>query len=91
MADKAQSAFPLPSEMRLLLQCARWPLREADCADIRTLVATHDIDWKFFLILCGHHGIMPIVYRGLSTAAVDVPAFAIAALKARATENALSV
>jgi hypothetical protein len=91
MAEKAQSAFPLPSEMRLLLQCARWPLLEADCADVRTLVAANDIDWKFFLILCGHHRVMPIVYRALSAAAVEMPAFAIATLKARATENALGV
>jgi hypothetical protein len=91
MAEKAQSAFPLPSEMRLLLQCARWPLPEEGSAAIRTLVASKDIDWKLFLSLCGHHRLVPLVYRALSTAAVEVPVSTLATLKAGATENALSV
>jgi len=42
MAEKAQSAFPLPSEMRLLLQCARWPLPENDNAAIHALLAAKE-------------------------------------------------
>jgi hypothetical protein len=87
----AQSAFAyrrLPSELRLLLRCVRWPSPEPDAAEIRALAAG-EIDWKRFLALCGHHRVTPLVYRGLSTAAATVPAATLAALKADATENAL--
>jgi hypothetical protein len=87
----AQSAFPLPSEVRLLLRCARWPLAEPETAGIRSLAAAHDIDWKFFLSLCGHHRVTPLVYRAFSAAAVEAPASVLAALKASVTENTLSV
>src|SRR5437899_226355 len=90
MAEKAQSAFPLLSEMRLLLRCARWPLPKEGSAAIRTLVAANDIDWNLFLSLCGHHRVVPLVYRALSAAAVEVPVSTMAALKAAASENALS-
>lgn len=91
MSEKAQSAFPLPSEMRLLLQCARWPSPAEGGTAIRALVAAKDIDWSRFLSLCGHHGVVPLVYRALSIAAAEVPAPTLATLKAGATENALSV
>jgi Uncharacterised nucleotidyltransferase/Transglutaminase-like superfamily len=91
MAEMAQSAFSLPSEMRLLMRCARWPSLESDSAAIRTLAAASDIDWKLFLSLCGHHRVTSLVYRALSAAAADAPASAMATLKAGTTENALSV
>jgi len=68
MADNAQSVFAfntLPAELRLLLRCARWPLIEEDHATIRTLAAADDMDWKYFLALCGHHRVAPLVYRAL--------------------------
>jgi hypothetical protein len=77
--------------MRLLLRCARWPLLEKDLAAIRRLAAAMDLDWTFFLLLCGHHRIPPLVYRALSAAGAAAPASAMATLKAAATENALSV
>jgi hypothetical protein len=77
--------------MRLLLQCARWPLPEQGSAAIRALAAAKDLDWSLFLSLCSHHRVVPLVYRALSTAGAEVPASTIAALKAGATENALSV
>ncbi|HZD75728.1 MAG TPA: lasso peptide biosynthesis B2 protein, partial [Acidobacteriaceae bacterium] len=91
MAEIDPSAFPLPPEMRLLLRCARWPSLEQDLAAIRSLAAATDLDWTFFLLLCGHHRIAPLVYRALSTAGAAAPASAMATLKAAATENALSV
>jgi hypothetical protein len=91
MAEKTPSAFPLPSEMRLLLQCARRPLPEQGSAATRTLVAANDIDWNLFLALCDHHRVVPLVYRALSDGAVEVPASVMATLKAGASENALSV
>jgi Uncharacterised nucleotidyltransferase/Transglutaminase-like superfamily len=77
--------------MRLLLQCARWPLPEKGSAAIRALIAAKDLDWSLFLSLCSHHRVVPLVYRALSAASAEVPASTIAALKAGATENALSV
>jgi hypothetical protein len=77
--------------MRLLLRCARWPLLEQDLAAIRPLAAAKDLDWTFFLLLCSHNRIGPLVYRALSTAGAAAPASAMATLKAAATENALSV
>jgi hypothetical protein len=91
MAEKTPSAFPLPPEMRLLLQCARWPLPEQGSEAIPALAAAKDLDWSLFLSLCSHHRVVPLVYRALSAAAAEVPASTIAALKAGATENALSV
>jgi hypothetical protein len=91
MAEKAQFAFRLPSEMRLLLRCARWPLPEENRVAIRSLVAAKDIDWSLFLSLCGHHRVIPLVYRALSAAAVEVPPSVMATLKTGATGNALSV
>ncbi len=77
--------------MRLLLQCARWPLPEKGSAAIRAFIAAKDLDWSLFLSLCSHHRVVPLVYRALSAAAEEVPASTMAALKAGATENALSV
>jgi hypothetical protein len=77
--------------MRLLLQCARWPLPEEGSAAIRALAAAHDIDWNLFVSLCGHHRVVPHVYRALSAADAEAPASVMAALKAGASENALSV
>ena len=91
MAEIAQSAFPLPPELRLLLRCARWPLQQEDSGEIRELAAANDIDWKFFLSLCSHHRLMSMVYRALSAAAVEAPASVMATLKAGASENARSV
>jgi hypothetical protein len=93
MADNAQSVFAfntLPAELRLLLRCARWPLIEEDHAAIRTLAAAADMDWKYFLALCGHHRVAPLVYRALSASAAQAPPATLAALKAAATQNALS-
>jgi hypothetical protein len=77
--------------MRLLLQCARWPLPEEGSAAIRALIAAKDLDWSLFLSLCSHHRVVPLVYRALSAASAEVPASTMATLKAGATENALSV
>ena len=93
MADNAQSVFAfntLPAELRLLLRCARWPLAEEDNAAIRTLAAADDMGWKYFLALCGHHRVAPVVYRALSTSAAPAPPATLATLKAAATQNALS-
>lgn len=93
MVETVQSGFAysrLPSELRLLLRCARWPLPEADAAEIRALASSGEFDWKRFLTLCGHHRVVPMVYRGLSSAAAAaVPSSTLATLKADATENAL--
>ena len=92
-SQTAQSVFAyghLPSEMRLLLGCVRWPLAEGDAAGIRALVTSEDIDWRYFSLLCGHHRVAPLVYRALSSAAADAPPSTLAVLKAAATENALA-
>ena len=93
MAETVQFAFAysrIPSELRLLLRCVRWPLPDADAAEIRALASSGEFDWERFLALCGHHRVMPMVYRTLSSgAAAAVPSTTLAALKADATENAL--
>jgi hypothetical protein len=89
-AEEAAFAYSgLPMELRLLLRCVRWPSPEADVAEIRALIVSGQIDWQSFLALCGHHRVMPLVYRALSSAAADVPASILATLKAAATENAM--
>ena len=80
----------LPTELRLLLRCVRWPSSEADTVEIPALIDSGQIDWQSFLALCGHHRVMPLAYRALSTAAGDVPASILATLKAAATVNAMS-
>ncbi|MFL6427076.1 MAG: lasso peptide biosynthesis B2 protein [Acidobacteriaceae bacterium] len=93
MAETVQSAFAysrMPSEVRLLLRCMRWPLPDADAGEVRALTSSGEIDWKRFLALCGHHRVIPMVYRALSSVAADsVPLATLAALKADTTENAL--
>jgi hypothetical protein len=88
--DAAFAYSGLPAELRLLLRCARWPSSEADAAEIPALIDSGQIDWQSFLALCGHHRVIPLVYRALSSAAGDVPASILATLKAAATENAMS-
>lgn len=93
MADNAQSVFAfntLPPELRLLLRCVQWPSAEEDNGAVRTLAAADDMDWKYFLALCGHHRVAPLVYRALSTSAAPAPPATLATLKAAATQNALS-
>ncbi|HEY3988109.1 MAG TPA: lasso peptide biosynthesis B2 protein [Acidobacteriaceae bacterium] len=93
MAETAQSGFAyrhLPSEMRLLLRCVRWPMTDEDARDIRELAASSAMDWKYFVSLCAHHRVAPMVYRALSSSAAEVPASTLATLKAATTENALS-
>src|ERR1700745_343417 len=94
MAETVQSGLTyshLPSELRLLLGCLRWPWLEGAAAETRALAAASDIDWRYFLSLCGHHRVAPMVYRALSSSGVTAPASTIASLKAAATQNALSV
>jgi hypothetical protein len=93
MAENAQSGFSpskLPSELRLLLRCVRWPWMEEDGAAIRTLAAANDLDWKYFLALCGHHRVAPLVYRALSSSGGTVPPATLDTLKGAATQNAMS-
>jgi hypothetical protein len=93
MAETAQSGFDsshLPSELRLLLRCLRWPLADETAGQVRALAEAKDIDWKYFLSLCGHHRVAPLAYRALSSSGATVPAATIATLKAAATQNALS-
>ncbi len=79
-----------PSELRLLLLCARWPVGD-NAEEIRDHAASGDVDWDYFLSLCGHHRVVPLVYRGLSAATASVPEATLAALRAAANENAVSV
>jgi Uncharacterised nucleotidyltransferase/Transglutaminase-like superfamily len=93
MAENAQSGFSpsnLPSELRLLLRCVRWPRMEEDGPAIHTLAAANDIDWKYFLALCGHHRVAPLVYRALSSSGATVPAATLNIMKVAATQNALN-
>ena len=79
-----------PSELRLLLLCTRWPVGDG-AEEIREHVASGDVDWDYFLSLCRHHRVVSLVYRGLSAAAAPVPEPTLAALRAAANENAVSV
>jgi hypothetical protein len=64
---------------------------EEGAEEIRALAGAEDIDWKYFISLCGHHRVSPLVYRTLSAAEAGAPASTLAVLKADASENALSV
>ncbi|MCU1293974.1 MAG: lasso peptide biosynthesis protein, partial [Bryobacterales bacterium] len=80
----------LPTEMRLMLACVRWPLTSEDAAHVRTLAASDSIAWELLLSLCVHHRVAPLVYRALTTAGAAVPAYVAAQLKQAATENAIA-
>lgn len=89
----AQEVFAFsrfPSELRLLLLCARWPVG-ANAKEIREHVASGEVDWDYFLLLCRHHRVVPLVYRGLAAAAAQVPEPTLTALRVAANENAVSV
>jgi Uncharacterised nucleotidyltransferase/Transglutaminase-like superfamily len=93
MARTDQSVFRFdrfPAELRLMLCCARWPVGSS-AAEIRDQARSGDLDWNYFLSLCRHHRVMPLVYRGLSAADISVPESILSALKAAANENAMSV
>ncbi len=93
MAETARSNFAshhLPSELRLLLRCLRWPMAEEDAAQIRALAEAKDIDWKYFLSLCGHHRVAPLVYRALSSSGATIPVTILGTLKTAAAQNAMS-
>src|SRR5581483_5885226 len=81
---------PFPSELRLLLLCARWPVGD-NAEEIRERVASGEVDWDYFLSLCRHHRVVSLVFRRLSAAAAPVPEPTLAALRAAANENAVSV
>ena len=88
MARPTQPAFTFdrfPPALRLMLGCVRWPAGEGK------QVECNDLDWEYFLSLCLHHRVNSLVYRGLSAGGVDAPEGARAALKAAASENAMSV
>jgi hypothetical protein len=95
--NPADLASGLPRELRLLLRCVRWPLIEQDGERLRlALEATtaQPFDWMYFLSLCEHHRVTPIVYRTLGRVAecalARVPGEVMAALKTAATRNAHS-
>lgn len=58
--------FPWSSESELLVCCARTlvteDLREQVCA-----LARKPLDWGLMLDLAGYHGVLPLLYRNLST------------------------
>ena len=58
-------------ELKLLLACSRWPLREADQQLIAEL-AREPLDWDRFLQLARHHRIVPIVARNLQSAIAGI-------------------
>lgn len=72
-----------------MLRAARWPVGENN-AEIEEQAASGDLDWDYFLSLCWHHRVAPLVYRGLSAASANVPEAVMTALKAAANENAVS-
>jgi putative nucleotidyltransferase-like protein/transglutaminase superfamily protein len=93
MTGNVSSVFAsnyLPAEVRLLLTCVRWPLAEEDGTAIRGFAAAKDIEWKYFLSLCGHHRVTPLVFRALSSISATLPAETIGTLKKTATQNAIS-
>lgn len=93
MTENAPSAFApgqLPPEVRLLLRCVRWPPLAEEGGVLSTLVAAGDIDWKYFLSLCGHHRVSPLVFRALSSSSAMPPAGTMGTLKRAATQNAIS-
>jgi Uncharacterised nucleotidyltransferase/Transglutaminase-like superfamily len=96
VSNPAAASSGLPIELRLLLYCVRWPATEQDAARIRVCLegqAMQPFDWKYFLALCEHHRVAPLVYRALGrTAATEarMPAAVGDALKAAATHNAHS-
>jgi hypothetical protein len=93
MAENVQSVFApsrLTPEVRLLLRCVRWPLVKEDGLAVRTFAAEEQIDWNYFLSLCGHHRVAPLVFRALSSSGATLPADTIGTLKRAATHNAIS-
>ncbi len=78
----------LEPELRLLLSCLRWPLREDDRASIHDLALQTAMDWTSFAVLFRQHRVGPLVYRALTAADAKVPSALAAELKNAAVENA---
>lgn len=92
MLRTTQSVFAFdrfPAELRLMLRCVRWPVG-TNAAEIRDQAASGFLDWDFFLLLCRHHRVMPLVYRGLSAAGISVPESTLSELKVASNENVVS-
>lgn len=71
-----------------MLDCLRPPAEE-NRTSLAHLLSREPMDWQYFLVLCRHHRVAPLIYRALSSAAV-LPETTLAALKADASENAVS-
>lgn len=60
------SRAPVRPEVELLLCCARAHLTDLNTERLEG-VLTGDIDWPYLLRLATHHGLMPLLHRGLQT------------------------
>jgi Uncharacterised nucleotidyltransferase len=76
-----------PSELTLVIACARWPFGERDEQEIQQR-ALAPVDWDRFLACVHRNQIAPLVNRNLRRAAVPaVPATVIAQLRKDAAHN----
>lgn len=83
-----EAAQQLSREMRLLIECARWP-RTPATAEAAAALAAEGVDWDVFLALATRHRIEGLVNHALSESGIEAPAPHRASLAADARENAL--
>lgn len=57
---------PYPTEIQLLLLCARTEVSSAAAQQIRTLIDGSSVDWDHLFTLARVHGITPLLYHTLS-------------------------
>ena len=81
--------FPLRPESELVVLCARTAVSDGIKEQIRQK-AQEPLDWAIVLDLIGYHGVVPIVYRNLTTLCSDlVPAESLARLRQKTQAIAL--
>jgi hypothetical protein len=75
-------------EFRILLHCARHDLSPGGADDLRALL-TDDLDWDFLVRTATMHGLMPLLYRFLSSHGANmVPPAILDDLRGRYRSNA---
>lgn len=76
----------LPTELQLLIVCARTELDTAAAKELRALIEAEP-DWQQVLTGARYHGIMPLLHRHLSGFSGSVPVFVLGELGSYARNN----
>ncbi len=85
MPGPEQNALPL--EVRLLVSALHWPPSAREAASLQELAAAAP-DWEEVLALAAHHRVLPLTYRTLTLAGINLPPAVHAKWRSSATRNA---